>query len=157
MSATSSTKQNRVPGAADGVAEHARQAIVGDAAGAAGEIAAFADDDNDELRECERRQRQIKAFEPRRRERDDERQQGAQRHGEHEGDAERQPELVREDDDRVGADAGEGEVRERDLSRDAEQEIVAQRERDPDQHLAIDVGGVAAEPERQCGRGDDRG
>ena len=41
-------QHHRVPGAANRHVEHARQAIVGNAAGPAGEIAALADDDENE-------------------------------------------------------------------------------------------------------------
>ena len=63
---------------------------------------------------------------------------------------------MREDHDGVGTDASEREMREGDLPGNAEQEIVAEREGDPDQHLAIGVGRITAEPERQRRGGDDR-
>ena len=138
-------------------AEDAGQGIAGDAASAPRQVAAFVDQNGEQLREGEGGERQIEAFKPCRGHGDDEGNEGAKRHGADESNAEREAELGRENDDAIGPDAGEGEMREGDLAGGAEEKIIAQRQRDPDEHLAIDIGGIAAENEGDGAGRDDGG
>jgi hypothetical protein len=142
---------DRVGRAGDAPAENRRQAVVGDAARAARDRAALVQDDDEELRERERHQREVEALEPRRRDRDGQREQRAHQHAQDGGHRERQADLEQQDHDAVGADAVEGEMREGHLPADAEQEVVAERERDPEQELAVDIVVIAAEEERSRG------
>ena len=148
---------DRVPGPGDAHAEDRRQAVVGDAAGAAGHVAAFVEHHDEELRERERHQREIEALEPGGRDRRP-RARSPRRPGRRASDRERQrhAELEKQDHHGVGADAVEREVRERDLPGDAEQEVVAERERDPEEQLAVDVVVVAAQEERAASRDHER-
>jgi hypothetical protein len=59
--------------------------------------------------------------------------------------------LEKEDDDRIRADAVKREVRERHLPADAEEKVVAEGERHPEQQLPVDVVVVLAHEERHGG------
>ena len=65
-------------------------------------------------------------------------------------------ELEEEDDDRVRADPVKGKVGERDLSADAEEEVIAERERDPEEQLAVHIVVVVAHEERRAREHDER-
>src|SRR5205085_7589436 len=97
-----------------------------------------------------------KTFEPRGRYRHSEREQHAERDAADDGERKGQLHLEEEDDDRIRADAVECEVRERHLAADAEEEVVAERERHPQQQLAVNVVVVVAHEKRGASQDNDR-
>ena len=140
---------HRVPGAADTHPEHVGQAVIRQSTGAAGDLAAFIQHDHEQLCKGQGRQRQVKALESGRR--------NGHHHGQHDaqGDTaqdcqwQRQTHLEQQDQDGISTDAIKREMGKRHLAGDAEQKVVAQRQGDPQQQFAVDVGLVGAQHERQ--------